>query len=88
MNVRLTPELESYVAEKVESGFYSSQSEVIREGLRLLRERDRLTEARLADLRGEVATGMEQARRGELVPGDEVFARLRRRSRERRARSE
>lgn len=37
MNVSLTPELEQYVQEKVSSGLYYSASEVIREGLRLLR---------------------------------------------------
>lgn len=86
MNVSLTPELEAFVTKKVESGLYGSQSEVVREGLRLLLERDRLTEARVDELRAEIATGLEQARRGELVPGEEVFAGLRRKSRERRER--
>lgn len=51
MNVSLTPELDRLVAEKVESGLYTSQSEVIREALRLLRLRDRLRERRLAAVR-------------------------------------
>jgi putative addiction module CopG family antidote len=40
MGVSLTPDLESLVNEKVKSGVYSSASEVICEGLRLLKERD------------------------------------------------
>jgi antitoxin ParD1/3/4 len=40
MNVSLTPELEQLVTEKVESGRYTSASEVIREALRLLEEHD------------------------------------------------
>jgi len=84
MNVSLTPELESFVTAKVESGLYGSQSEVIREGLRLLRERDRVMEARLQDLRNEVAEGLGQARRGELIPGEEVREKIRRKSQERR----
>lgn len=84
MNVSLTPELESFVAEKVGSGLYGSQSEVVREGLRLLIARDRMAEARLDELRSEVAKGMEQAMRGELIPGDEVKKGLQRRSRKRR----
>lgn len=88
MNVSLTPELATFVAEKVESGLYGSHSEVVREGLRLLRERDRLTEARLGELRGEITKGLEQARRGELLPGEEVFARLRKKSRNRRERGQ
>lgn len=42
MNVSLTPELEKFVNDKVKSGMYYSASEVIREGLRLLKERDEL----------------------------------------------
>lgn len=40
MNVALTPELEELVRYKVQSGLYPSPDDVIREGLRLLRERD------------------------------------------------
>jgi antitoxin ParD1/3/4 len=40
MNVSLTPELERFVASKVESGRYHSASEVVREAPRLLEERD------------------------------------------------
>jgi putative addiction module CopG family antidote len=50
MNVSLTPELEQYVHSKVKSGRYLSASEVVREALRLLEERDRLREIRLATL--------------------------------------
>lgn len=84
MNVSLTPELESFVTKKVRSGLYGSQSEVVREGLRLLMDRDRVMEARLQDLRGDVAEGLEQARRGEVIPGEEVRERIRRKSQERR----
>lgn len=47
-NVALTAELESYIQAQVASGRYSSSSEVVRSGLRLLIERD---EARSKDLR-------------------------------------
>jgi antitoxin ParD1/3/4 len=66
MNVSLTPELESFVTTKLGSGLYGSQSEVVREGLRLLMERDRMVEARLQDLRTEVAQGLDQAPRRRL----------------------
>ena len=49
--IALTPELERYVVSKVEEGLYSSQSEVVRHGLRLLIERDELLDARIAELR-------------------------------------
>ncbi len=44
-----------------------SQSEVVREGLRLLKEREELKKLRLAGLRKEIAIGSEQAGRGEFV---------------------
>ncbi len=76
MNVSLTPELENLVHSKVKSGRYLSASEVIREGLRLLEERDRLFELRLADLQQKVFVGVDQADRGELIDADDVFAEL------------
>lgn len=36
MNISLTPKLESFVRQKVSSGFYSNSSEVVRDALRLL----------------------------------------------------
>ena len=55
MNVSLTPQLEDFVKDKVKSGRYSSASEVVREALRMLEERDR----RLVELRKEIAIGLE-----------------------------
>ena len=77
MNVNLTPELEQLVREKVASGLYNSQSEVVRESLRLLVEQDRLREAHLEKLRGALATGLEQAGRGDLLGGAQIVAEMR-----------
>jgi antitoxin ParD1/3/4 len=74
MDVSLTPELEKLLSEKVKSGLYQSPSEMIREGLRLLEERDRLYQVRLADLRREIKKGIES---GPSVPGSQVFRELR-----------
>lgn len=59
MNVSLTPELEKLVQEKVASGLYHSASEVIREALRLLKERDCLREIKLQKLRAEIQLGLD-----------------------------
>ncbi len=83
MNVSLTPELEALVQAKVAGGRYQSASEVFREALRLLEERDRLREAQLEQLRGRIAVGLDQARRGELLDGEQVFAELETRRRDR-----
>ena len=66
MNVSLTPELERLVQEKVASGMYSSANEVIRESLRLLRDRDELQREKIESLRNEIAIGIEQ---GEVYAG-------------------
>ena len=76
MNVNLTPELEQLIRQKVESGLYNNQSEVVREALRLLADQDRLREAHLESLRAALAEGLEQADRGELLDGPEVIAEL------------
>ena len=65
MNISLTPELERLVQEKVASGLYNSASEVIRESLRLLHERDRIREIRLEELRKEIQKGVSQLEQGE-----------------------
>ncbi|HTE17953.1 MAG TPA: type II toxin-antitoxin system ParD family antitoxin [Armatimonadota bacterium] len=77
MNVSLSPELERLVEEKVRSGAYPSASDVVREGLRLLQERDEHRSAQLEDLRREIRIGIDAADRGDLVDGPEFFARLR-----------
>lgn len=70
MNVSLTPELEKWVQSKVESGFYTSASEVIHEALRLLKEQELVREIRLDELRKEIQKGLEQLERGEGTPLD------------------
>ena len=47
MNVNLGPTFDAFVAEMLESGLYQSQSEILREGLRLLKEREDLKNLRL-----------------------------------------
>jgi antitoxin ParD1/3/4 len=66
MNVSLTPELEQLVSRKVSSGMYQTASEVVREGLRLLAERDQ----RLESLRRDVRAGFEAIKRGEYTDYD------------------
>ena len=63
MNISLTAEIEHLINEKVASGMYHSASEVIREGLRLLKERDELR-IRKEELRRDIMFGVEQVRQG------------------------
>lgn len=76
MNVSLTVELEQLVHEKVKSGRYLSASEVVREALCLLAERDQLREIRVETLRKEIAIGSDQSDRGEVFDGEGVIQEL------------
>ena len=71
MNVSLTPMLEELVQRRVASGLYNSASEVIREALRLLEERDEVRKIRLASLRKEIGVGLDQLKRGDSSPHDD-----------------
>jgi antitoxin ParD1/3/4 len=81
MNVSLTKELEELVNDKVKSGRYLSASEVVREALRLLEERDRVKEMRLVELRKEIQKGL---RSGDPIDGELVLERLREKNRSRK----
>ena len=68
MHVSLTPELESRVRAKVETGLYNSASEVIREALRFMdTHEDWIHEIKLARLREQLTVGAEQLDRGEGI---------------------
>ena len=67
MNISLTRELEKLIAQKLKSGRYQTASEVVRDGLRLLEERDHLFAARLGELRQDIRKGLES---GPATPFD------------------
>lgn len=64
--------LEKYVTELVTKGRYNSKSEVLREGVRLVQDR----EARLAAMDAAVAEGLTDIEAGRVTPAEEVFDRL------------
>ena len=76
MNVSLTPELEEFVAGKVESGRYNSASEVVREALRLLEEHDRSRATQLAAFNHEIGARLASLDRGEHVDPKTARGRL------------
>ena len=84
MNVSLTPELEKFVADKLKSGMYGTASEVVREGLRLLAERDQQREQKLQHLKGLIKEADDDIAAGRLRPGEELFAAIRAMSDQRR----
>ncbi len=57
MNVSLTSSLETLVKRLVKSGRYSSASEVVRDGLRLIEEREQLRQLKLDEMRRLIRKG-------------------------------
>ena len=76
MNIHLTPELVEFVQSKVQTGRYNSASEVVREALRLMEERDQIKALSREEIRRKIAEGLESQRLGRLEDGEAVFARI------------
>ena len=72
ISAELGKPLEQFVVELVATGRYGSKSEVLREGVRLIQER----EARLAAMDAAVARGLADADAGRTVPVEDVLAEL------------
>jgi antitoxin ParD1/3/4 len=73
LNVSLPPELDKFVASRVSSGRYRSASDVVLAALRLLEEQELARQTALEGVRQKIAVGLDQADRGELFDGEEVF---------------
>jgi antitoxin ParD1/3/4 len=71
-SVNLGDQLEAFITEAIKHGRYGSRSEVLREGVRLVQER----EGKWAQFEAEIQKGIESADRGELIPLDEAFDRV------------
>ena len=72
ISAELGPVLENYVSGLVSEGRYNSKSEVLREGIRLVQER----ESRLAALDAAIARGIADIEAGRVKPAEEVLLRL------------
>ncbi len=66
-NVNLTERFDRLIDAEVKSGRYSNASEVVREGLRLLEERNRIEKAKLKWLRQAAKEGFDQIEKGQFV---------------------
>ncbi|MBV9044469.1 MAG: type II toxin-antitoxin system ParD family antitoxin [Alphaproteobacteria bacterium] len=74
-SVDLGPKLEKTISKLVAQGRYGSKSEVIREGVRLVEEREK----RLAELDRALERGLADVAAGRTRPAEEVFEELRKR---------
>lgn len=71
-SANLGKHLEDYVADLVRTGRYNSRSEVLREGVRLVEEREK----RLVALDAAIARGLSDAEAGRVSAVEDVAARL------------
>jgi len=80
MNVSLTPELEKFVQKEVAGGLYQTASEVVRAGLRRLKEdkkpHPRELPSTLKELEDDLARSIASIDRGEGIDGEEAFRRF------------
>lgn len=76
-NVSITHHQEQFIQKKVKSGRYLSASEVVREALRLLEEREEARGQRIEALKRELEGAIAQVERGETVEAAVVFSDLR-----------
>lgn len=74
LSITLPTDMARMIREKVARGTYASNSEVIRDGLRMLQEADALREQKLARMREKIQESLDDPR--PAVPADEVFDRL------------
>ena len=84
MNVNLGPMFDDFVADLLKTGLYQSQSEILREALRLLKEREELKGLRLAELRKQITLGASEADHGKFLDGAKTFADIRHKSKQRK----
>jgi antitoxin ParD1/3/4 len=76
MNISLSREAQKFIEEQVNTGRYSSATEVMGEALRLLSEKERARAKQFAELKEKIRVGIEELDRGEGIDGEEVFAEL------------
>ena len=81
LSITLPYEMAQMVRDKVGSGAYSSNSEVIREALRLLQEKDMIKAQKLAALKEKVECSITDERPS--IDAEEAFAQLEARHRKR-----
>jgi len=66
-NIHLTEHFDSLIDTGIESGQFSNASEVVREGLRLLEQRQQEDKARIEWLRGAAQEGIDAIERGDYT---------------------
>jgi antitoxin ParD1/3/4 len=75
-NIALTPHLDRFVRNKIQSGRYQSASEVVRESLRIMEQVEQQRQSALSEISEKIRIGYEQFKRGQTVDPDDVLAEI------------
>lgn len=78
LSISLPGEMARWIREKVEAGVYSSNSEIVREGLRLLQDQEEIRKKKLRALQDMVDVSLKT---GSAISADKAFVSLERRNR-------
>ncbi|KAM3098490.1 type II toxin-antitoxin system ParD family antitoxin [Phormidesmis sp. 146-35] len=77
MDISLTPETEQFIQQQIAIGKFSSISEVVDAGVKLLEERERIYKGRFEELQREIQIGLDASERGEVIDGETFMNQLR-----------
>ena len=73
MRLLLSPELQVFLDEQIQSGKYQSEEDLYRTALQAFADREQSLQAKRQELREAVRIGTEQADRGEKMDGETVM---------------
>lgn len=76
MNISLTPDLEQFIQNQVNSGKYASSEEVVKAALQAFIQQHDLYKGRFDELQREIMIGVEASKRGEVIDADTLFNQL------------
>jgi Arc/MetJ-type ribon-helix-helix transcriptional regulator len=81
MNIRLRPEIEELIKKDFQCGAYQSVDDFVEHAVSMLHEREAWLAANREEIREKIAEGYAEAKRGDLIPADEVLAQFEERKR-------
>ncbi len=77
MEISLTPQLEHFINQQVETGRFSTPGDVVLAAIQNYEELERIYQGRYETLKAEIQTGLKASERGDVLSEDEVFGSIR-----------
>lgn len=86
MDISIKPELEQFLRDKIATGQYKTIDEAINQGIELLKKREEIYRGRFEELQREIMLGVAASEQGQVIEGEVLFERLKRKLEQRRER--